>query len=153
MATSQPNGAGLVLTYEQRGILYSQAMLDLTGIGDIWLTIERGEMDDARAYRRQYEDDMRLLDDLGREEIDLRDAYPVTMPLEQLERVVQRFLDLAEKSLAATKFEPSGVIAGYHLSEEEMAEERAGRRLTADEDLDVRSVCLAILRQLHTGAQ
>lgn len=76
---------------EQRDAIYSEIMVDLSGTGDICIELDRGDYDSARRHRRRFEDDMRLLDDLGWEpdpDPD-RDEFELTVPPGQLARALR----------------------------------------------------------------
>jgi len=103
-------------------------MLALSGIGDLSIQYDRQDWRGLRTEWRELDDVMRLLDDLGWEEWDGRDVYELTMPDEQLERVVAYHRQRVIGSL--------GDIDFWHP--------RDGKRL-ADELLDALSACDAVL--------
>jgi hypothetical protein len=45
--------------------IYAEVTLDLDGIGDLAIAMNKADYATARRYRQRFEDDMRLLDDLG----------------------------------------------------------------------------------------
>ena len=95
----------VTVTRELRDALRADLLLDITGIGDIHRLLRAGRFTDAQSYRRRFEDDTRLLDDLGWEEDDERESFELTMPPEQLERVLGRLWRLAGEDLACLQRE------------------------------------------------
>lgn len=75
------------LNREQREAIYAEVALDLDAVGDLAIVMSKGDYDTARRYRRRFEDDMRLLDDLGWEPEQNRDEFELTMPTADLARV------------------------------------------------------------------
>jgi NTP pyrophosphatase (non-canonical NTP hydrolase) len=61
----EETGVAFTITARQRWALYEQIRNDLTGIGDLVLAFERGEVEEARRLRDRYVQELRLLDDLG----------------------------------------------------------------------------------------
>lgn len=74
---------------EQRDAIYSEIMVDLSGTGDICIGLGRGDYDSARRHRRRFEDDMRLLDDIGWEPDPDRDEFELTVSPGQLARALR----------------------------------------------------------------
>jgi aminoglycoside phosphotransferase family enzyme len=88
----------IVLNRKQRNAVYQDVLNRLSAIGDIYILIEQGEHAEARRLRAQFDEELRLLDDLGWAKDDPADSYPLTMPLAQLARVIRR---LHERSSGA----------------------------------------------------
>jgi hypothetical protein len=99
--------ATIKLNRRQRDAIYDEVVLDLHGIGDIAIALDGDEYDVARRYRRRFEDDMRLLDDLGWEPDQRdRDEFELTMPAEDLARVVGYFNKMLGAAVEAHLAEP-----------------------------------------------
>lgn len=95
------------LNRKQRDAIYGELLLDLTGTGDIRVNVDAGEYEAARQLRRRYEEDMRLLDDLGWEpEPNDRDEFEVSMGHDDLARVLQRLSRSAGETLHVYVVEP-----------------------------------------------
>jgi hypothetical protein len=59
-------------------------LLDLTGTGEIHLHMDNEDYDAARRTRRRYEENMRLLDDIGWEPERDGEEFEITMDREDL---------------------------------------------------------------------
>ncbi len=96
----------ITINREQRDAVYQEIMLDLSGVGDIFHALNGDDYEKAREYRRRFEDDMRLLDDLGWEPE--RDAYEfeLTMPRADLARALRRLSASARSMLHTHIVEP-----------------------------------------------
>jgi hypothetical protein len=99
MATIKLNG-------EQRNAIYGELVLDLSGTGDIRINLGGKDYDAAKRLRCRYEDDMRLLDDLGWEPDPDRDEFEVTMDHDELARVLRRLNRSASDTLNIYVVEP-----------------------------------------------
>jgi hypothetical protein len=62
----------------------------LSGLGDVYLTLKRGDGADAQRMWRRSELDMRLLDDLGWDRDSELDRFQLTMAPEMLRPVLER---------------------------------------------------------------
>jgi hypothetical protein len=72
----------------QRDAIYDDVIHDLTGIGDIFICLENGDIDSANRLRRRFAADLRLLDDLGWSATDERETFTLTMKPRRLDRVL-----------------------------------------------------------------
>ena len=98
--------ATIKLNREQRDAIYGELVLDLSGTGDIRVNLDGEDYDAAQRLRRRYEDDMRLLDDLGWEPDQDRDEFEVTMGHDELARVLRRLNRSAGDTLNVYVVEP-----------------------------------------------
>jgi hypothetical protein len=98
--------ATIKLNREQRDAIYGELALDLSGTGDIRISVDGEDYDAARRLRRRYEDDMRLLDDLGWEPEQDRDEFEITMDHDDLARVLRRLNRSAGDTLHIYVVEP-----------------------------------------------
>lgn len=82
----------------QRDVLWADIVADLTGIDDIYRALDHGEFAKAQVLRCRFEEDMRLLDDIGwaREDHE-SDSYAITVPPDDLRRTIKRLHDIAER--------------------------------------------------------
>ena len=80
----------ITINRSERDAIYQEVLTDLTGVGDIDIALRNDDYETARRYRRRFEDDMRLLDDLGWEPDQDRDEFELTMPPDGLARVLER---------------------------------------------------------------
>jgi hypothetical protein len=87
----------LAITTEQRDAIYEEVLIDLSGIGDLVLLLDRGEHEAARDHGQRFIEDLRLLDDLGwmPGPGDRRDEFVLTMPPAELARALRRLNDNA----------------------------------------------------------
>ncbi len=85
---------------DQRDGLYELVRNHLGGIGDVWIALEENE-DYATAERLglEFGEDFRLLDDIGWQPKDDREAFELTMPTHDLMEVLKRLHDEAERVL------------------------------------------------------
>ena len=128
----------VALTREQRDTLRSTALLELSAIGDIPRMLRFGNAEGAQRLRRRLEGIMLLLDDLGWEGLDERERFELTMPREQLEPLLRRFDQEAERALEDGRRELEAVP---DRSDPEPSQTLRAIRGQLDEDLDVRSAC------------
>jgi hypothetical protein len=91
----------LTITREQRDAIYEVVMNHLTGIGDVWIAVERRDFKDAGRLGRDFAEDLHLLEDLGWEEDVDRDKFTLTMPRDELARAVVRLHERANGSLGS----------------------------------------------------
>jgi hypothetical protein len=83
----------ITITPEQRDALYELILVNLSGIGDVWIAVSQEDYDAADRLGRAFSDDLRLvLDDLGWGE---GGGEPVELrtPPDVLRRVFKRLLD------------------------------------------------------------
>lgn len=114
------------LDQDQRDTLYRAVILDLGGLSDVYKMLDRGHGYEARDERQRFEDDWRLLDDLGWDADDRRDRFELTMPAEQQERILSYFYNAARDTVPTAE--------------------------DADEELDLMSACRASLPDLDRQA-
>lgn len=94
------------ITREQRDAIYAEICTDLAGTGDIQLELDNGDYEAARRHRRRFEDDMRLLDDLGWEPEQDGEEFEITMPAQQLTRALRGLNDNARAIVHSHIVEP-----------------------------------------------
>src|SRR6185312_1512941 len=82
---------------EQRAALWGDLTLDLTGIDGVYLAIRDHEREKARALRCRFEQDMRLLDDIGWAKQQPGEQFALTIPPGELRPVLQRLHDNASR--------------------------------------------------------
>jgi hypothetical protein len=80
----------IILDRDQRDAIYSQIRNDLSGVDDISRLLDGGDIDAALRHRGWFEDDMRLLDDLGWEPEPADQQFELTMPAVDLARLFSR---------------------------------------------------------------
>jgi hypothetical protein len=83
---------GVVLSVgrDDRNALWWLVVSDLTGVSDIHLYLNKGDVRSAMRLRRRFERAMRLLDDLGWEAEPGRERVVLTMPHNQLRPLLER---------------------------------------------------------------
>lgn len=87
----------ITIDAEQRAALWEHATQDLTGIDAVYLAIRDGEWTKARALRCRFEQDMRLLDDIGWAEHQPGERFDLTIPADELRLTLQRLHDNASR--------------------------------------------------------
>jgi hypothetical protein len=138
----------VTITREQRDALYAEVVLMIASPCEALMGALGGaRIEEALATRARLNDELRLLDDLGWWPVDERETYALTMPQEQLERVVSAFLTGTEGSLR------DYTLAMAHgresmEPEDEYQARRENRRQLADRDLELHSACVAVLEQM-----
>jgi hypothetical protein len=113
----------LTITRAQRDAIYQVVIPHLTAIGDVWLCVRRREFADAKKMGREFAEELRLLEDLGWSETIDRDTVTLTVPPDELTRMLTRLHRRAARSL--------GVYVSRPKDDEELAE----RDLAASETL------------------
>ncbi len=96
----------ITISRDQRDAIYQEIMLDLTGVGDIFHALNSDDFAKARQYRRRFEEDMRLLDDLGWEPEREAEEFELTMPGPDLAGALRRLNDSARAMLHTHIVEP-----------------------------------------------
>jgi hypothetical protein len=92
--------SAITITRAQREAIYAHLLLDLSAIGDIHIVLNNGDHETAQRYRHQFEDDMRLLDDLGWEPEAPGERIELTMAPDRLAPTMRRLHELASDALA-----------------------------------------------------
>ncbi len=80
----------ITIDRDQRDAIYGQVINDLSGVDDISRLLDGGDIEAALRHRRWFEDDMRLLDDLGWEPEPADQQFELTMPAVDLARLFGR---------------------------------------------------------------
>jgi hypothetical protein len=71
---------GILLADSQRDEVYQYLLVDVGGVGDVTTLIRGGELTLARRLRSRFEEDMRLLDQIGWEPKAEKAVYAVRWP-------------------------------------------------------------------------
>lgn len=138
----------VTLTREQRDALRADLLLEVSALTcDISLMLKKDRPSDAEGFCRHLVDDARLLDDLGWEEADARESFPLTMPPERLEPLLRRLEGVALEDLDHLRQELHWPRDPLQTAEE-YAEAKAAIRRDMDQNLDVQSVCTTALEAL-----
>lgn len=85
----------IALARYQRDELHKELVDDAGAVGELTNHIRDGELALARRLRCRFEEDMRLLDQIGWEEKSRMELYTVTLPPEEIRSIFQRLLDQA----------------------------------------------------------
>ncbi len=81
---------GITIRRDHRNAIYGELLVDLTGTGEIYTHIQNGDYEAAQSTRRRYEENMRLLDDLGWGPEGDDDEYEITMDAGDLTHALRR---------------------------------------------------------------
>lgn len=120
----------LTITSEQRDALYEGILDHLSGIGDLWIAVESGNLSRANRLGHEFSDDLRfVLDDLG-----FGEGTGATIELKTPPDVLSRVLSRLESQADAV-----------HQTE---AEERAADHPEDARNQLVRDTCRQLLRNL-----
>ena len=92
-------GRSVAIGREQRDAIYADVVNHLSGVGDIYEKLDVGDVPYAQRLRREFEDDLRLLDDLGWAEQEPDESFDLTQAPDELERTVRRLRDDATHGL------------------------------------------------------
>jgi hypothetical protein len=89
-----PNGVrmGVMLADSQRDEVYQYLLVDVGGVADMTTLIRGGELDLARRLRSRFEEDMRLLDQIGWEPKGEKAVYVVTLASDEIRSIFRRLL-------------------------------------------------------------
>jgi hypothetical protein len=94
------------ISKDQRDGLYALVRNHLGGLGDVFVEMEqRKDFNAAEHLGREFAEDFRLLDDIGWQPNDGREAVALTMPLGELLELLQRLQDEAERLLTESPAE------------------------------------------------
>jgi hypothetical protein len=134
-----------------REALHAGLVLDLSGLSGVWTLLDQDRAGEARRLRERFEQDWRLLDDLGWEAADPRQSFELTMPPGQLAQVVRRLHQQALACLRATAEALSDCSTASSRRRTSADLERRRDRLEAqvDDELDLHSACVGILKRLE----
>jgi hypothetical protein len=97
----------MILDRAQRDALRQFLVADLAGVGDVAIVLEDGNIAEALRMRSQFEEDMRLLDLLGWQATEDRDAYELALS-EETTRTLGRLHGRAIGSIVRTVAEFDG---------------------------------------------
>jgi hypothetical protein len=86
---------GVMLDGSQRDAVYQFVLFDLSGIGDMMTLVRGGNLDRAQGLRQRFEQDMRLLDQIGWEPKGRKVAYAITLASDELRAIFRRLLGRA----------------------------------------------------------
>ena len=87
----------ITITAERRTVLWADVVADLATIDSVHRAIRDGEWEKARAVRCRYEQDMRLLDDIGWAQHQPGDRFDLTIAPDQLRATLRRLHDHANR--------------------------------------------------------
>lgn len=109
--------ARITISAAHRDALYEHILGRLSGIGDVWLAISRGDPDTAKRLAREYSDDLRLLlDDLGWGD-GLGRSIELTTPPDVLRRIFSRLREIAASQRVSEQAEWAELQAFVELYE------------------------------------
>jgi hypothetical protein len=85
----------IILARYQRDELHEELVNDAGAVGELTNHIRRGELTLARRLRARFEEDMRLLDQIGWEEKGRMELYKINLDPNEIQSIFQRLLDQA----------------------------------------------------------
>jgi len=109
----------LTISRAQRDAIYELVVTHLTGIGDVWTTLENRDIATSKRLARAFVEDLHLLNDLGWDETIDSERVTLTVPPGELVR-----------TLARLHREAAGAL-GTYVSRPKDEEAVAERNLTA----------------------
>ncbi len=92
----------VMLDGSRRDAVYQFVLLDMVGIGDIPSLVRHGSIERAKQQRRRFEQDMRLLDQLGWEPEGRKDTYAITLPPDDIRSIFGRLLEQSTRVVDET---------------------------------------------------
>lgn len=113
----------VTISRAQRDAIYELVVNHLTGIGDVRMSVDRRQFATAKRMGREFAEDLRLLDDLGWADTTDRETVALTLPSDELTRVLARL----DKDTAAS-------LSDY-VSRPKLDEDVAQRDVAASEAL------------------
>jgi len=105
----------LTITRAQRDAIYEMVVTHLTGIGDVWISVDRREFATAKRLGRAFAEDLRLLEDLGWAETIDRETVALTVPPDELARTLARLHKDAAGSLGTYLSRPKDDYIGHRM--------------------------------------
>jgi hypothetical protein len=99
MHTHRSPSEGIAIDRKQREAIYEEVTDHLSGLGDVHITLRQGDHVTAQRLRREFDQDLRLLDDLGWAEDEPGESFELTMPADELARVIRRLHDYTASAL------------------------------------------------------
>jgi len=96
----------LELTREQRDAVREEVVCDLSGIGDLTIAVDKGEVAAALRLRERFVAAVWLLDDLGWAADDPRERFELTLAGDQLESALEHLQDNAAAVLREHVLDP-----------------------------------------------
>lgn len=134
----------VTITREQRDMLHRELVTTMSGIGDLFTTLERGDCSYLLDMRRRYYDALWLADDLGWSLLDPRDEFVVTLPPTRFARWIDEtfpVIDDALLSVAESLQDPDKHAARWKVSVEEIVDDA---HEVMDRELDLLTACRAV---------
>jgi hypothetical protein len=83
---------GILLVDSQRDQVYQYLLVDVSRVADITTLIRGGEVVLARQLRSRFEEDMRLLDQIGWESKADKTVYAITLASDDIRAIFRRLL-------------------------------------------------------------
>jgi hypothetical protein len=83
---------GIFLVNSQRDEVYQYLLVDVGSIADMTTLIRGGELHLARRLRVRFEEDMRLLDQIGWEPKGRKEVYAITLASDEIRSIFRRLL-------------------------------------------------------------
>jgi hypothetical protein len=96
----------ITLDHSQRDGVHQFVLHDLGNLGELALALGQGEVHRAQDLRKRFEEDLRLLDEIGWEKKADRNEYLVRMDFDELRSVFTRLRELTTEVIneAMTEF-------------------------------------------------
>jgi hypothetical protein len=137
---------------KQRDVLWEDAVITLSGVGDLANTPKWANLDHHLHTRRRMAAAMWLLDDLGWLADDPRERFYLTMPITTLRWWLRELDDYALDSLRDVGDVLADPVKNFHynieLGDETLEDCIAEARRSCDEHLEIRSVCRDLLAKV-----
>ncbi|HEY7831913.1 MAG TPA: hypothetical protein VIC06_15235 [Solirubrobacteraceae bacterium] len=86
---------GIFLVGSQRDEVYQYLLVDIGAVADLTTLIRGGELHLARRLRVRFEEDMRLLDQIGWEPRGRKEVYAITLASDEIRGIFRRLLGRA----------------------------------------------------------
>ncbi|HEX7300447.1 MAG TPA: hypothetical protein VF257_15720 [Solirubrobacteraceae bacterium] len=80
----------LTITRTQRDAIYEMVINHLSAIDDVWKCVNARKYGEAKRLGREFAEDLRLLEDLGWADTTDRETVALTLPSDELTRVLAR---------------------------------------------------------------
>jgi hypothetical protein len=90
---------GIFLVRSQRDMVYGYLLVDASGIASFTTLVRGGDLGLARRLRSRFEEDMRLLDQIGWEPKGRQEVYAITLPSDEIRGIFRRLMGQAAQLL------------------------------------------------------
>jgi hypothetical protein len=96
---------GIMLVASQRDAVYQYLLFDVSSIGDMTTLVRNGELLLAQRLRSRFEENMRLVDQIGWEPKGKKEVYAITLASDEIRAIFRRLLGRAIEVISQPRAE------------------------------------------------